>query len=78
MAARRAAWLPPGAKLYGCRHRFGAEAVKNGVDLPTASALMGHAGTGTTEHYLHVSDDDGHMREAAQRAVGRPGLATAG
>jgi integrase len=63
--------LPPGAKLCGWRHRFGPEAVKNGVGLKTVSARMGHATTRMTEHYLHLTGDAGHMREAAERAVGR-------
>jgi integrase len=62
--------LPPDAKLYGCRHRFGTEAVKAGVDLKTASVLMGHTTTRMTEHYIHVTDDVGHMRAGAERAVG--------
>jgi site-specific recombinase XerD len=57
--------LPPDAKLYGCRHRFGSEAVKNGVGLKTVSAMTGHTATRVTEHYARVADDVGHLGQGA-------------
>ena len=40
-------------RLYDLRHTFATRAVASGVDLPTLSALLGHAKIVTTAHYVH-------------------------
>ena len=39
------------------------------MGLKTVSALMGHASTRMTEHYVHLAGDVGHLRAGAERAV---------
>jgi integrase len=46
------------AGLYGLRHRFGTEAVKQGLNLKVISSLMGHENIRTTEGYLHAIGDN--------------------
>jgi hypothetical protein len=48
-----------------------ATAALNGAGVKAALALTGHTITRMTEYQVHVSDDAGHMREAAERVVGR-------
>ena len=47
------------------RHCFGTNLVRDGVDLPTVAALMGHARLETTRRYSAPSADD------LERAIGR-------
>ena len=69
--ARELAGVPDDAKLYGLRHRFGTEAVVNGVDIKTLAELMGHTTTRMTEHYLHLSGQQAHLAAAMLRANAR-------
>jgi integrase len=66
--AREVAGIPPDAKLYGLRHRFGTTAVLRGVDIKTLAELMGHTSTRTTEHYLHLAGQRQHLADAMLRA----------
>jgi integrase len=69
--ARKLAGIPEDAKLYGLRHRFGTEAVINGLDIKTLAELMGHTTTRMTEHYLHLSGRQAHLAAAMLRANAR-------
>jgi integrase len=72
--AREKAGLPDVVKLYGLRHGFGTRSILNGLDLVTLSALMGHATTRMTEHYVHVAGQREHLAAAMRRAnARRPG-----
>jgi integrase len=68
--AREAAGVSDDAKLYGLRHRFGTQAVVNGVDIKTLAELMGHSTTRMTEHYLHLTGQREHLADAMRRANG--------
>lgn len=57
-----------GVRLHDLRHTFASYAVMRGVSLPVVSRLLGHAKTGMTLRYTHVSDRD---TEAAAERVGR-------
>jgi len=61
--------LPEDCRLYALRHRFGTQAVMNGLDTKTLAQLMGHTSTRMTEHYIHLSGQADHLREAAAQAV---------
>lgn len=69
--ARAAAGIADDVKLYGLRHGFGTRSILNGVDLMTLSALMGHASTRMTEHYVHVAGQREHLAAAMRRANDR-------
>ena len=55
--AHRASTLRAGIKghfrLYDLRHTFATRAVASGADLPTLSALLGHASILMTMRYVH-------------------------
>jgi integrase len=40
-------------RLYDLRHTFATRAVASGADLPTLSALLGHATIQMTMRYVH-------------------------
>jgi integrase len=72
--ARERAGLPDIVKLYGLRHRFGTRSILNGLDLPSLAALLGHATTRMSEHYVHVAGQREHLAAAMPRAnARRPG-----
>jgi integrase len=68
--SRIAAGLPEDATLYGLRHRFGTQAVLNGVDIKTLAELLGHTTTRMTEHYLHLAGQRSHLAAAMLKANG--------
>jgi integrase/recombinase XerD len=68
---RKRAGVPADATLYGVRHKFGTDAILNGVDLMTTSRLMGHRSTRMTEHYVHLDGEDGHLADSMRRATAR-------
>lgn len=39
---------------YGLRHTYATTCIRNGIDLPTLQARMGHADIKTTQKYLHA------------------------
>jgi integrase len=43
-------------KLYDLRHTFATRSVAAGVDLPTLSAILGHANITMTMRYVHPAD----------------------
>lgn len=60
-------------KLYGLRHRFGSQAILNGVDLKTTSVLMGHASTRICESvYVHIEGEIDHLQGAMKKANHKP------
>jgi integrase len=52
-AAVKRANLKRHFRLYDLRHTFATRAVASGVDLPTLSALLGHASIVMSAHYVH-------------------------
>jgi len=67
---RKRLGLPVTCKLYGLRHKFGTDAILNGVSLTMLAELMGHSRTETTLHYVHLQSED--LRGAIVQAVKRP------
>jgi integrase len=66
--ARKAAGIPDDAKLYGLRHRFGTQAILNGVDIKTLAELMGHTSCRMTEHNVALAGHRAHLMQAMQQA----------
>lgn len=64
--------LPRDCKTYGLRHKFGTDAIRNGVELKTLSVLMGHTDTRSTQRYVHIADDYEHLAKAVRAAI-KPG-----
>lgn len=64
---REKANLPKDVFLYSSRHRFGTQAIINGIDIKTLAELMGHSSTQMTEHYLHLAGELTHLRTAAMK-----------
>ena len=67
--ARAKAGIPDDCKLYGLRHRFGTEAILNGVDIKTLAELMGHSTTKMSENYVHLAGQASHLAAAMRRAT---------
>jgi integrase len=58
----------PGVTPHGLRHAFASIAEDLGFTLPTIKALIGHAGSGITEGYIHKLDSA--LIAAADRVSG--------
>jgi integrase len=57
--------------LYAFRHAFCTEALESGLDAVTVSVLMGHRDTTMiSRHYSHLTQQLGHLRDAARKARG--------
>jgi site-specific recombinase XerD len=60
------AGLPLDICLHSLRHRFATMLLRNGLDLISIQALMGHSNLATTAIYLH---DDPRRFERARKAI---------
>lgn len=59
--------IAPSVKLYGLRHRYATNTLKQGCDLATLAELLGHTTTKMTEHYLHLAGDTSHLKAAVDQ-----------
>lgn len=55
-----------GRNVHSLRHRYASMCYRQGHDIESVSALLGHASVATTQHYLTVAEDD--LRAAASGA----------
>jgi integrase len=61
--------LAPRYSLYGLRHSWATNALKNGVDALTVAILMGHRDPSTLARtYQHLSHNPEHLLAEARRA----------
>jgi integrase len=70
---RRRTGLPKTVKLYGLRHRYGTEGIRNKVNLKLLSMNMGHKTTTMTEYYVDEGGLDDELLAAAMQIVYGPG-----
>jgi integrase/recombinase XerD len=64
--------LAPRYSLYGLRHSWATNALKNGVDSLTVAILMGHKDASTLARvYQHLSHNPEHLLAEARRASGQ-------
>ena len=66
----------PGLRIHDLRHSWASVAAMNCVDMVTIAKLLGHVLVGTTERYLHLSDQS--VADAADRVSNRIHAALAG
>lgn len=66
---KKAAGLPRGAKLYGCRHMFATRSIMNQVNPAVLAELLGHKHVSMTERYIHLAGKTDHLQAAAEQAV---------
>jgi integrase len=67
---REKARLGPKARMYGLRHKFGTDGIRQGVNLKVLAELMGHTTTAMTEHYIHIAGDVETMQQAIEKMFG--------
>ncbi len=57
---------------YALRHAFATYALKSGLNTATVAQLMGHAdATMVSRVYGHLAQEEGHLKSAAEAALGR-------
>ena len=66
---RRKLGLPEDVVLYGIRHHFGTDSIRNGNDIRTTADLLGHNHIRTTERYVHPTDQIDALAAAMARAT---------
>ena len=61
---------------YAFRHRYGTDALLNGMEVATVATLMGHTSTTMVmRHYSHLDEEDAHLLKATLSV--RPGESSA-
>jgi integrase len=61
-------------RLYDLRHTFATRAVAAGVDLPTLSAILGHANIQMTMRYVHPAEEQKRIASAKLEAFRVAGM----
>lgn len=64
------AGIPQGVSPHKIRHSFATDLLRNGADLRSVQALLGHSSITTTQIYTHVTDKS--LRDIHQRFHNRP------
>lgn len=61
--------LPAGTVSYSYRHTFATEGLLQGVNIATMAELLGHQDTKMiSQHYGHLDQHSGHLKDAVARA----------
>ena len=69
---RKKLGLGGGVVAYSYRHTYATSGLEAGVPVATMAELLGHTSTQMiSEHYGHLDQMTGHLREAARRAGGQ-------
>jgi integrase len=70
MRLRRKIGMAESASLYGLRHKFFTDGVRNGVHLKVLATLGGHTTTAMIDRvYCHIGEDVSHLREAMEQVT---------